>query len=125
MFGSISKEEKMAKKMKNTFVDFELETGEVAKLTLSFYALLQLKNSKKDVYERYNKIMTKGPQDELEGITILYTAYLCGLLLNGNIDEAMDEEEFICSVTPDREYVMETMQGLINPKKAKDSVSRS
>ena len=115
----------MAKKMKNTFVDFELETGEVAKLTLSFYALLQLKNSKKDVYERYNKIMTKGPQDELEGITILYTAYLCGLLLNNKIDDAMDEEEFICSVTPDREYVMETMQGLINPKKAKASANRS
>ena len=115
----------MNTKMKNTFVDFELETGEVVKLTLSFYALLQLKNANKDVYARYNKIMTKGPQDELESITLLYAAYLCGLLLSECIDDAMDEEEFICSLTPDREYIMETIQLLINPKKARASASRS
>lgn len=115
----------MAKKMKNTFFDFELETGETVKLTLSYWFLLQLKNKHKDIYERYNKIMVNNPQDEFDNITILYTGYLCGLLSEDKIDEAMSEEEFICAMTPDRQYIGEALTALIAPKKAKASANRS
>ena len=112
-------------KMKNTFVDIELETDEVVKATLTYYHLLQLKNKHKDIYDRYNKIMVKGPQDEFDNLTIIYTAYLCAMLAEGAFDDAMSEEEFISVFTPDREYMGQILSLLINPKKAKASANRS
>ena len=112
-------------KMKNTFVDVELETGEVVKATLTYYHLLQLKNKHKDIYDRYNKIMVKGPQDEFDNLTIIYTGYLCAVLAESSIEDAMSEEEFICAFTPDREYTGQILSQLINPKKAKASANRS
>ena len=112
-------------KMKNTFVEIELETGEVVKATLTYYHLLQLKNKHKAVYDRYNKIMVKSPQDEFENLTIVYTGYLCAMLAEGTIDDAMSEEEFICAFTPDREYMGQILGMLLNPKKAKASANHS
>lgn len=111
-------------KMKNTFVDIELETGETVKATLTYYHLLQLKNKHKDVYERYNKIMVKAPQDEFENMTIIYTGYMCAMLAEGKMNEAMSEEEFLCVFTPDREYAGKILTQLLNPKKAKASADR-
>ena len=45
-------------KGKNTFVDFELESGETVKMTLAFYLLLGLKQHRKDIYDRYNQILS-------------------------------------------------------------------
>lgn len=112
-------------KLKNTFVDIELETGEVVKATLTYYHLLQLKNKHKDIYDRYNKIMVKGPQDEFENLTIIYTGYLCAMLAEGAINDAMSEEEFICAFTPDREYMGQILMRLLNSKKAKASANHS
>lgn len=115
----------MSKKIaKNTYVDFELETGETLHLTLAFIYLLKLKNKHLEQYNEYNKVMTKGAKDELETLTVLYTAYLCGLLSeNGSTDDAMDYEEFLTCVSPDREYIGETLKKLIMPKKAQASVT--
>lgn len=112
-------------KFKHTFYDFELETGETVKLTLTYFFLLKLKNGHKDVYEKYNRIMTKGPQDEFDNITLLYTAYLCGLLAEDKYDEAMTEEEFIYSISPDRGVIGDALSALISPKKAKASATLS
>ena len=105
----------MDKKIPNTIYDFELDDGRVVKMTLRFYALYLLKSKNKQAYERYNKIMIKGPQEELENVTILYTAYLCANL--ENIDECMTEMEFLQNMPDDREYINEILSGLINPKK--------
>lgn len=112
-------------KFKHTFYDFELETGETVKLTLTYYFLLKLKNGHKDVYEKYNKVMTKGPQDEFDNITLLYTAYLCGLIAEDKYGEAMSEEDFIYVVPSDRGAIGDALSALISPKKAKASVTRS
>ena len=115
----------MAKKFKNTYIDIELETGETVKATLSYIHLLHLKNNDKEAYDRYNKIMTKGPQDELDSVYIIYVAYLCALVAEGSFDEAMTEEEFLSVMSPDREYAGELFTQLINPKKATASAVRS
>lgn len=115
----------MAKKFKNTYVDIELETGETVKATLAYIHLLHLKNHNKEIYDRYNRIMTKGPQDELEIVSVIYTAYLCAMIANDDIEEAMTEEEFMSVMSPDREYAGQLLSQLYTPKKAKASAGRS
>lgn len=110
---------------KNTFTELELETGEVVKTTLTFYYLLQLKNTNKGLYDRYNKVMTKGPQDEFDSILVIYTGYMCAQIAEGTEAEAMDEDEFLSVLSPDRAYLNSVLTALVNPKKAKASAARS
>ena len=105
----------METKNLNTVYNFELDDGEKVEMTLRFYNLYQLKSKNKQAYEKYNKIMIKGPQEELENVTILYTAYLCANL--ANIDECMTEIEFLQRMPEDREYIGGILQSLINSKK--------
>lgn len=100
----------MEKKM-NTTIDFELVDGRVVPMTLFFYALYQFKSKNKPLYDRYNKVMTKGAQDEFDMITVLYTAYCCAN------DDPMTEEEFIMALGCDRKAVAEAVQALTQPKK--------
>lgn len=117
----------MAKKIaRNTYVDMELDTGETVKLTLTFGALLQLKTKHAEDYSEYNRIMTKGVTDELDMVRIIYTAYLCGLMMrDGDTDGADTFEEFATVISPDREYLGEIVAKLIRPKKAMASGDRS
>lgn len=103
------------KKVLNTVIDFELADGTVVQMTLNYLSLYQLKPKKKSIYERYNKIMTKGPEEELENVTILYTAYLCANVRN--IEECMDEMTFLSLMPSNRQYVGEVISELISPKK--------
>lgn len=100
----------MEKKI-NTAIDFELENGAIVPMTLTFYAIYQLKNKNKPLYDRYNKVMTKGAQDELDMVTVLYTAYCCANA------EPMSEEEFMMNLGSDRKAVAEAIQKLTQPKK--------
>ena len=112
----------MDKKM-NTTIDFEFYDGSTAKLTLFFYALYQLKEKNKSLYERCNRIMTKGTEDVLEMITMLYTAYCAA-----NIDDyenLMSEEEFMFKCGSDIKAVAEAVKQLMSPKKQKASGNRS
>ena len=95
----------------NTTIDFELVTGEIVPMTLTFYAVYQLKNKNKHLYDRYNKVMTKGAQDEFDMITVLYTAYCCANA------EPMSEEDFIMALGSDRNAVVQAIQTLTQPKK--------
>lgn len=104
----------MNRKM-NTVIDFELNTGEKVQLTLMFYNLYQLKPKNKSLYERYNKIMTTGPKEELDNVVILYTAYMCANL--SDIENCMSEIDFMKAMPVDREYVTDTLEQLIKPKK--------
>jgi hypothetical protein len=115
----------MDNKKLNTTYDFELEDGNVVKLSLSFYSLYKLRSDNKALYERYNRIMAnnaKGNFEELDSVFILYTAYVCA-----NIDDAnkLNEEEFILRCGSDRDAVSKALGVLINPKKAKASGNRS
>lgn len=116
----------MSKKNLITYYDFEMETGEVLKLTLNYLALYKLQAKDRKSWEEYNRIMTKGPQDEFDNLRLLYTGYLCGLLMDkGEMEDAMDFEEFISETSPDREYIGQTLKSLVNPKKAMASAAPS
>lgn len=111
---------------KNTYVEMEMEDGQVLDLTLTYIALLNLKRKHEEQYREYNRIMVKGPQTEFDSLTIVYTAYLCGLVMKeGDIDDAMDYEEFISIMSPDREYLANICKQLVNPKKATASADLS
>lgn len=100
---------------KNTYYDYKFEDGESVKMTLAFYALYQLKSINKGLYDRYNKVMTKGPSDELEMLTVLYAAYICA-----NINDSancMSEEEFLVKCGSDRFAVKDALEKLVKPKK--------
>ena len=99
----------------NTTFDFELVDGTVVQLTLRYISLYQLRGKNRAAYDKYNRIMMKGPQEELENVTVLYTAYLCANLTK--IDECMTELEFMDLMPADREYVGTVLQGLIVGKK--------
>ena len=106
----------MEKKM-NTTIDFEFCDGTKAKLTLTFYALYQLKSKNKALYNRYNHAMdnsASGGYDELEMLTILYVAYMCA---NMGEETILTEEEFIIKCGSDRVSVANAVKELTNPKK--------
>lgn len=103
----------------NTTYDFEMADGSVVTLTLAFYKLYQLKSKNKALYDRYNKIMASNAKgnnvDELETITVLYTAYVCAHM---DSEELMSEEEFMMLCGSDRAAVNDAVGHLITPKKA-------
>lgn len=104
----------MEKKM-NTTIDFEFCDGTKAKMTLTFYALYQLKAKNKSLYERYNRVMTNPKAtDELDMITVVYTAYVCANMSEENL---MTEEEFMMKCGSDRIAIRDAVQSLTQPKK--------
>lgn len=106
----------MDNKKLNTTTDFEFYDGTTVKLTLTFYAIYQLKNKNKSLYDRYSRIMTKGPADELEMITVLYAAYVCA---NSDDENILTEEEFLMQCGSDRMAVKKAIEELVQPKKQK------
>ena len=107
---------------KNTTIEFEFYDGTTAAMTLTFYALYQLKSKNKSLYERYNRIMSKGPADELEMITVMYTAYVCAHLDDAEI---MSEVDFMILCGSDRKAIQNAFVKLTQPKKQKASDNRS
>lgn len=101
--------------LKNTKYEFTFEDGDKCEMTIAFYALYQLKAKNKSLYERYNKIMTKGAEEELDMITVLYAAYLCANI--GDVPNCMSEEEFMIKCGSDRLAIKSAMEALVKPKK--------
>ncbi len=108
---------------KNTYTMLEFENGEEVKLSLAYYLLYQLKPKEKDLYDRYNKIMTKGPAEELDMVVVLYTGYRCA---NLDSQTVYSELEFMMLLGDDREKVAEAFKAVMgkSPKKPR-SVTRS
>ena len=114
----------MDKKL-NSVIEFEFFDGTKAKMTLTFYALYQLKSKNKALYNRYNQAMNNsanGGYDEMDMMTILYTAYMCA---NANEENILSEEEFIINCGSDRVAVGNAVKELTSPKKRKASADPS
>lgn len=108
----------MDNKKLNTHYDYTMADGTTVPMTLTFYALYQLKNKNKDLYERYNKVLASQANknyiyDELDNMTILYTAYCCA---NQNSENLMNEEEFLMQCGSNRQAVGEAIRALLTPK---------
>lgn len=113
----------------NTKYVFEFEDGSTCEMTLAFYALLMLKGKNKSLYDRYNKTYSgmadkKKDYDELESLTILYTAYRCANI-NEPEEKLMSEKDFIIKCGSDRKAIGRAMQRLLNPKKPQAFDNRS
>lgn len=106
----------------NTMKDFELGNGEHIKLTLNFKKLYQLKSSRKDIYDRYNRVQMSGTEDILDFALVLYTAYLCA---QEDIGEAMTEEEFLDKLPPYQNVIVSAAIDLTIPKKTTASEEHS
>lgn len=100
----------------NTSYEFEFSDGTKTNLTLTFYALYQLKSRDKALYDRYNKVMNTvatGKSDELDMVTLLYVAYICA---NHKDENIMNEEEFIIKCGFDREALGNAARALTTAK---------
>lgn len=105
---------------------FEDETS--CEMTLAFYALYLLRAKNKTLYERYKKALASlsnkdAEYDELDSLTILYTAYVCANIASEQ--PIMSEEEFVFKCGENRKVVSDMISNLISPKKAKGSVNPS
>jgi len=102
----------------NTYIEIECKDGNRIKLTLAFYRMYQLKNKNKQIYEKCNKILTKGSEDILDNIQILYAAYLCANI--ETMDKCMAYEEFLQNIPDDWNMVGKIAKQLVGVKKKKD-----
>ena len=100
---------------KNTYYEFNFEDGGSVKMSLAFYLLYQLKAKKKAVYDEYNRIMTKGMNEELDMISVLYAAYLCGNI--ADVAECMSFEDFMMRCGSDRFAIKKAVEVLTKAKK--------
>lgn len=112
----------------NTKYVYEFQDGTSCEMTLAFYALYMLRSKNKDIYKRYNATMNAMAEknyiyDELDVITILYTAYLCAKL--NDFDNVMSEEEFLMKCGNDRDSIGKAMTELTTAKKTKASANHS
>lgn len=105
----------MEKIVKNTFRDFELNNGEVVKLTLTFGKLALLKSVNNPLYTKYNRIQYGKSEDMLDAVTLVYVAYWCANY--GVADSLYTEQEFIDLVPFDVNEIKRAMNELTRPKK--------
>lgn len=108
----------MENRVINTNYDYTLADGSTVPMTLTFYALYQLKGKNELLYKRYNKVLSEQAQknyiyDELDNMTVLYTAYCCANINNENL---MTEEEFLEACGSNRQKVGEAIKALLAPK---------
>ena len=107
--------------MNCTFKELQLQNGEVIQLTLNFRRLLQLKNKRKKLYERYNLIYNKTAKDNtFDTITILYVAYLCANIDEIDSDKVMSEDEFMEEIPQSFVLINNIVTELTQPKSKKN-----
>ena len=109
-------------KSNNTVVMLEMADGSSVKLTLSYRHLLQLSTVNRKVYDEYNAVWNKkeGKREEIDNVRIIYAAYLCAAIQDGEQDEAMSWDEFLDNVTLDREAIGNALRDLLVPKRKGD-----
>ena len=107
----------------NGKIKMELENGKEVELALNFASLYKIRGLKKDVYDRYNKVIMKGTEDTFDTVTVLYTAYLCANV--DNLDECMGEMEFMENLPYNPTELARKCNELISAKKKKASDQHS
>jgi hypothetical protein len=100
---------------KNTYQELTLNDGQVIKLTLNFYNLLQVKNNQPKLYDRFMKVLQNKEFDIVfDSLTVLYVGYLCA---NLNSESVLTEEDFIAQVPFNLEKINIVAGALIQSKK--------
>ena len=105
----------------NGKIKMELENGKEVELALNFASLYKIRGLKKDVYDRYNKVIMKGTEDTFDTVTVLYTAYLCANV--DNLDECMGEMEFMENLHTIHQNLLENVMNSFQQKKRRLPIS--
>lgn len=112
--------------MPTSSMPFELKNGETVPLEISWSIIERLRVSRDECYADFTRVLTKGSDDVMDQIRVLYAAYRGGYLSqNGNIAGAMSYMEFLDLVPDDMRGVMETVAALLDPKSSRDSEALS
>ena len=107
--------------------DYDMADGTRVPLSLNYGLLFKLRAKDKDAYKTYNDAMVH-IQDEPEynNAVILYTAYLCGHLLeNGSLEGTMDMDEFFTNMSQNRQYNGRITNEIYSPNRKTASAKRS
>lgn len=90
-------------------VQFELE-GETVDLTLTFYALNQLKNKHPREYKRYFELAKNGVVSDLDAVELIYVAYLCANM--EKMPDVYTYEEFLQKMKNGRKRIWAAVTAL-------------
>jgi len=109
--------EKNEQAKRKGYIEYEMEDGEKIEMSLTFAQIMKLRSEDKELYDKVNKVLTKGPEDVMEIPTVLYAAYLCAC----NDEKKYTYRGFIENMNQGYEYNMESVKGLIAPSKKRRS----
>lgn len=102
---------------KKGFVTYEMESGETVEMSLTFAKIMGLKSKDKELYEKVNKILTKGPEDVAQIATILYGGYICG----DTSEKQYNYQAFIENMNQNFGYNVDVVKELIGSSKKQRS----
>lgn len=107
-----------------------LQNGETVALSLNFKALLDLRDKRPEAYRNHykavNEIGGRGDGDNIwPRVQVIYTAYLCGKIREGELDSAMEFGDFLEQLPENTATILLLANELISPNDKRGSVSRS
>ena len=108
------------------FYELSMDDRDPVKLTLNLGALADLSQSEHDLWLRYNALYKKMQKNEavneLEMGEMMYIAYRCAALHSD--EKPMEMQEFLTSLTDDREEIAEVFQKLYGVQEKKQAFPR-
>lgn len=112
----------LQKKIGGSRVEYTLIDGRKVELTITYAHLYRLKAKRPMDYKKFNHVYTSVEKKEdydifLTPLRTIYTGYLCGMIEKGEIDQAINFEEFIALTEFDINKNTRVMKDLIYPKK--------
>lgn len=113
----------MDKSALSTKYTFEFYDGTTCQMTLSFIALKRLSSKNKGLYDKCQKVLANGAKDEFDTLDVLYAAYMCANMENG--ETLLTEDEFIEKCGYDRQAILEAIKAMTSAKKQTASGGRS
>lgn len=117
---------KQRQAMPNASIPFELKNGETVQLEISWSIIERLRVSRDECYADFTRVITKGSEDIMDHMRVLYAAYRGGYLSqHGSTNGAMPYMEFLGLVPDDIRGVSETVAALLDPKSKRDSEALS
>lgn len=103
--------------MKPVTVDYTMADGETVPMSLNYGLLFKLRAKDKQAYKLYNETMSNAKDEpDFANAVILYAAYACAYLLDhDSVDDMTPMDEFMMSMSQDRQYNAQIAQELYAP----------
>lgn len=106
------------REQKKGYVTYQMEDGTEVEMSLTFSHLMLLRSQDKTLYDKTNKVITKGIEDLAQMATVLYAGYVCA---NRDKDQIKTFEGFVKEMNESVNYNMEVVGELVEPSKKSNS----